>query len=233
MANIKQKDGEDFSKAKVQEVINLLESEKPITKKTACDMLRMKYNTTRLNTIIQKHKEDAESLSIRRKANRSKPVEKYEVTTICEGYLSGNALSDLSDILARSVPTIKKILFQHNIPLRHGAHSYTNPPLINENALADGYKKGDLVFAARYNSIAIIEDEGYNDNTHGKVFPISIAGDYARSAYQPWYELADLRELQKEYGIKAQNMDAADIRYAVNMAVLAANKGKKGKTRDE
>ena len=234
MANVRQKEGEDFSKARVQEVINLLEAEKPITKKTACDMLRMaSYNTTRLNNIIQKHKDEAQSLAIRRKANRSKPIQKYEITTICENYLSGTSLSELSDNLARSTSIIKRVLAQHNIPLRHGAHSYNNPPLIEDNALANDYEKGDLVFAARYNSIATIMGKGYIDNTHGIVYPIWVSGDYARSAYQPWYELADLRDLQKEYGIKAKDMDAAYIIYAVNAAVLAANKGKKGKIRDE
>ena len=233
MANVRQKEGEDFSKAKVQEVINLLDSEKPITKKTACDMLRMTYNTTRLNNIIQKHKDNAESLALRRKANRAKPIQKYEITSICENYLSGIPLSELSDTLARGISIIKRVLAQHNIPLRHGAHSYNNPPLIDDSALAKDYKKGDLVFAARYNSIATIENEGYMDDIHGMVYPIWVSGEHARSAYQPWYELADLRDLQKEYGIKAKDMDAAETRYAVNAAVLAANKGKKGKIRDE
>lgn len=233
MATVRQKEGEDFSKAKVQEVINLLEADKPITKKTACDMLRMTYNTTRLNTLIQGHKDDAEKLAARRKANRAKPIQKYEITTICEDYLSGSTLSELSDKLARSTLIIKRILASNNIPLRQGSHSYDNPPLIDEDALASDYKKGDLVFAARYNTVATIDGEGYKDETHGMVYPISIAGEYARSGFQPWYELADLRAIQTEYKINAKYMSAADSIYAVNAAVLAANKGKKGKMRDE
>lgn len=233
MATVRQQIGEDFSKAKVQEVIDLLESEKPITKKTACAMLKMNYSTTRLSNIIENHKDEVEALARRRKANRSKPIEKYEIASICEGYLSGDALVTLSDRLARSTNIVKRILLQNNIPLRGGSHSYNNPPLIEDDALAEEYKIGDLVYAARYDSIATIKGEGYKDNTHGMVYPIWVSGDYARAAYQPWYELSDLRGLQKKYNIKARDMDSIEIRNAVNLAVLNANKGKKGKAREE
>jgi Zn-finger protein len=234
MVKIRQKDGEDLSRAKIKEVIELLEQEKPITKKEACNMLKIAYNTSRLQKIIENYNDEIENLKRRKIAKRGKPIEKAEITTICESYLSGSPISEISEIVARNANIIKRVLKQQNIPIRHTGASYFDPPVIEDDALADDYIKGDLVYSAKYQSIATIDGEGKDYPTHGKVFPIWISGDRCRFAYQPWYELADLRRLQKEYGIKAIDMSKEEIVHAVNTAVLKANKGKKGKTdRDE
>ena len=49
---------ENITKVNVAKVISLLEAEKPITKKEACSILNISYNTTRLGNIIDQHKED-------------------------------------------------------------------------------------------------------------------------------------------------------------------------------
>ena len=45
MARVKVKDSEKLTPSNIRQVINLLESNKPITKKQACSMLRISYNT--------------------------------------------------------------------------------------------------------------------------------------------------------------------------------------------
>ena len=64
---IRVKEGEDFSKATIKRVIDLLEAETPITKKAACEMLNMSYNTTRLAKIIEGYKEKEEFIKKRNK----------------------------------------------------------------------------------------------------------------------------------------------------------------------
>jgi len=52
VARVKVKDSEKLDPSNIRHVINLLESDKPITKKEACSLLRISYNTTRLGNII-------------------------------------------------------------------------------------------------------------------------------------------------------------------------------------
>ena len=61
---------ENLSEANISKVISLLEGEKPITKKEACGILNIAYNTTRLNKIITEHKETMD-VRARRKSQKS------------------------------------------------------------------------------------------------------------------------------------------------------------------
>ena len=45
---VKKKSHEKLDSANIQRVIDLLEQDEPITKKEACEMLNIRYNTTRL-----------------------------------------------------------------------------------------------------------------------------------------------------------------------------------------
>jgi len=54
---VKAKEHENLSEANIKKVIELLEAEKPITKKEACEVLNISYNTTRLSKIIEEFKE--------------------------------------------------------------------------------------------------------------------------------------------------------------------------------
>ena len=55
--NVKAKSHEKLDATNVQKVIDLLEQESPITKKEACEILNIRYNTTRLQKIIDEHLE--------------------------------------------------------------------------------------------------------------------------------------------------------------------------------
>ena len=52
MARVKVKDSEKLTPSNIRQVINLLESDKPITKKEEGSMLRFSYNNERLGNII-------------------------------------------------------------------------------------------------------------------------------------------------------------------------------------
>ena len=55
--SIRQKDYEKLSSTNVQKVVDLLNQDDPITKKEACEILNIRYNTTRLQRIIDDHLE--------------------------------------------------------------------------------------------------------------------------------------------------------------------------------
>ena len=223
-SGIRQQEGEDFSFATIERVIKLLKQEKPITKKSACEILKISYSTPRLAKIIDKHIEDKEFAKMRRKQVRNMEITKADVKEICSKYLSGDTLSEIIDTTFRSSQVIKRVLKQYNIPLRNAANNYSNPVYLSDNVYADDYTKGDLVYSARYGCVAKIETEGKFTEGYGMVYPIHIAGDYERSAYQPYYELADLRELQKEFGVEARYMDKSDIKHQINITMSKAKK---------
>ena len=54
---IRSKSGEKLSYDNIERVISQLEKDNPITKKEACGMLNIRYNTTRLQKIIDDHLE--------------------------------------------------------------------------------------------------------------------------------------------------------------------------------
>jgi len=86
--------------------------------------------------------------------------------------------------------------------LRGVGSDYFTPELIPDEIVKEDYSAGDIVWSARYNTTAVIEDVTNSDNglfqihpEHGKVYRVWTYGSNAKFAYQPWYELGDLSHL--------------------------------------
>jgi len=224
MASLRKKQGEKLDAASIQKVIELLNSEQPISKKEACEILNISYNTTRLNKIINDHTEREEYRAKRRKELAKHPVSEREKAEIITYYLHSFSLSAVSESTFRSTEVIKRVLKEFSIPLKDSSYTYHNPPLLEETSYAVDYKPGDLVFSAKYYSIAYISKLIKTDEITS-YYRIYIIGVNERYAIQPAYELADLRPLQ-EMGVQPKTMDKNDIVYAINEALIKARKGK-------
>jgi len=203
MRRIRTKAGEDITPVNVKKVISLLEREiNPISKKEACEILHISYNTTRLNKIIEDFKEREVYVANRRKQLHLKPIEEYEVKEIVESYLAGDSLSKISENVYRSIAIVKMVLEEFNLPIRNKSYSYFDPVFLEkEEMISSDYKDGDLVFSARYNCPALVKKLVQNSDIHGNVYKIWLYGDYNQWAAQPYYELSDLRKVQK-LGVK-------------------------------
>ena len=70
---------ENLTKANIAKVIELLEAEKPITKKEACGILNITYNTTRLGNIIAEHKSDIERTAKMKAKLRGTPASESDI----------------------------------------------------------------------------------------------------------------------------------------------------------
>lgn len=219
-AKVKQREGEDFSDATLERVISALNRESPITKKSACEMLNITYNTKRLNTIIENYQDRKEYAKKRRKLMRTKAIENSEKVEIIADYLAGISLQEISDSTFRSIPVVKRVLKQFNVPLRDASNSYSNPAYVEESR--DNYTKGDLVFAARYGVPAYIEalveeTEEYN------IYKIYLLGDYERYAHQASYDLADLTKIQK-MGVKINTLPGEEVKRLLYESWLKSKK---------
>ena len=189
----------------IARVIKLLdpieEGKKPITKKDACAILGMAYNTTRLGTIIEEYKQKQARTAERKSQLRGKPATQEEKVYIISEYLNGETVDAISKMTYRSSKFIKDVLEGNSVPIRVPGSSYFNPELIPDGAVRDRFKVGEIVYSSRYDSIARIDAEQKTDK-YGFIYRIWLLSDrWLQSAYQEASELASLQHL-RELGVK-------------------------------
>lgn len=199
----KNSDDEKLDATNLEKVIALLEpkdaSEKPITKKEACAILNIAYNTTRLAKLIDTYKEKKAYTAAKRASLRGKPATPNEISFIIQGYLEGQPIDGLSEKMYRSSAFVRSILDTHSVPIRAKAHDYFRPELIPEGAMRDRFKEGEIVYSARYDSIARIDGEIRQKGQW--VYRLWLISDkWQQFAYQEAAELASLEHL-KELGV--------------------------------
>ena len=191
--------------ANISKVIRLLEpteeGKKPITKKDACAMLGMSYNTTRLGTIIDEYKKKQVRTAERKSQLRGKPASQEEKVYIISEYLNGETVDAISKMTYRSSKFIKDVLEGNSVPIRVPGSSYFDPQLIPDGAVRDRFKIGEVVYSSRYDSVARIDAEQKSDK-YGFVYRIWLMSDrWLQSAYQEASELASLEHL-RELGVR-------------------------------
>jgi hypothetical protein len=190
-----------MTEANIIRVISLLEpadpSVKPITKKDACQILGMAYNTTRLASIIDKFKEKKEKDSARRAALRGKPATQDEIVYVIQEYLEGATIDAITKSTYRGSNFVKHILEKYDVPIRKTSHDYFNPELVPEGATRERFKVGEVVYSARYDSTARIEAEQKDSRYGGWIYRVWLLSEkWKQSAYQEAYELASLEHLR-------------------------------------
>lgn len=191
--------------ANLSKVIRLLEpaeeGKKPITKKDACAMLGMAYNTTRLGTIIEEYKQKQVRTAQRKSQLRGKPATQEEKVFIITEYLNGETVDAISKMTYRSSRFIKDILEGNSVPIRVPGSSYFSPELIPDGAIRDRFKIGEVVYSSRYDSTARIDAEQKSEK-YGWIYRIWLLADkWQQNAYQEASELASLEHL-REMGVR-------------------------------
>lgn len=187
--------------ANLEKVSKLLTGEKPITKKAACEILGITYNTTRLDELIKKYKDKLayrESMYAKKKGTQP---EMGEIVDIVTSYLQGDSMTDISARNFRSPTFIKTILKDTGTPLREMDSSYFKPPMLEDEVLKREYKIGEKCYSARYQSLAEIISVHTNKDGD-QVYSIWLESeDWLQYAYQPWWELASLDKI-RSFGVK-------------------------------
>lgn len=198
-------DEERLDDASMEKVIKLLEPEdgsKPVTKKDACAILNIAYNTTRLGKLIEVFKEKKIRTAQRRAEKRGKPVSKDEVNYIITEYLiDGSSVAAIAESSYRSVATVNKVLEDYGVPKRATAYDYFKPELVPEDAMRTEFAIGEKVYSTRYDSLAVIEGEVPHKSGE-KVYRVWLTAEkWQMNSYQPASELASLAHL-RELGVK-------------------------------
>ncbi len=223
MRTVKAKDHEKLSHANIQKVITLLypETGKAITKKEACEILNISYNTTRLDKIIQEYKERIEYTAKRRGQNKGKPASREEIQQVVLEHLQSEPISKIANRLYRSVGFVQKIIDSVGIPIK-------GDPIVPDKCIAENFEINEKVWSATYSRPAIVKAELTQDylaklpgmaktnyeklyntrcyaiyvlesvDSEDSFFPGVKTGGF--HAYSPSYELGKLKHLE-EFGV--------------------------------
>lgn len=137
-----------------------MDQEKPITKKEACQILSISYNTTRLNKIIAELQERETYVAKRKATNKGKRAAGYEITEAITNYLQGESISEIATGLYRSSGFVRSILDRVGVPQRPASvEERTGPCILPENCIAESFNSGEKVWSAWYHAPAIVEAE--------------------------------------------------------------------------
>jgi hypothetical protein len=191
---------ERMTDTNIERVLQLLnptqEGKKPITKKEACQILGMSYNTPRLDSVLEKFQERKQRERERRAALRGKPATQDEIAYVIKQYIEGATVESISKTTYRGTEFIKRILEDNHIPRRNTSHDYFHPQLIPDGAVRDRFEIGETVYSARYDSTAKILLEQPHP-VYGWVYRVWLTNErWLQYAYQPACELASLKHLE-------------------------------------
>jgi hypothetical protein len=184
----------------IERVIKLLEPEsgvKPITKKDACQVLGMAYNTARLDKLLEEFKAKQTRNAQRRAELRGKPATAGDVQYCITEYLRGTSIEEIANSLYRGSQFVRRILEDNVVPLRSISYDYFKPQLVPESAVQETFVVGERVYSMRYDSVARIDACQTTDSSHGVVYRIwLLAEKWQQFAYTAAYDLASLKHLQ-------------------------------------
>lgn len=194
---VKKKEHERLDDPTVGRVVSLLNQENPITKKQACEILNISYNTTRLNKIIEEYKEKQDFIKLRKSQNKGKPFNDMELKDLVISYLSGDSITKIADRMYRSPNVVKNKINSLNLPVRDKDATYHNPSMAPDEAVSETYSPGEYVWSCRYNCVVEIRKfVEYSARHLSNIYRIWVFGKYNQFALQPAYELAKLDVLK-------------------------------------
>lgn len=215
---VKKKDHERLDDVTVSRVIFLLEQDKPITKKEACERLNISYNTKRLGDIIDEYNTKIEFTRKRFAANKGRSFSEIEVQELVADYLNGESITQIAEALYRTIHVVKNKIIQLGLPERTKAATYFNPDLIPDEAVSETFDIGELIWSARYNAVAEIRQIWGITKFDSGTFLIFVFGKHNEFAYQPWWELGKL-EIVKELKIPVEKFiktEKPNFNYRIN-----------------
>lgn len=198
-------------------------STKPITKKAACEMLGIPYNTTRLDKLVTEFLEEKERKANKAKANKGKPASDYEVTTIVEQYLDNEPISQIADRLCRSVTFVKNILHSCGIPIKDATASYFNPQLLPLEMLVEELTEGSVVYSAKHQEIGTVKRKA--KTAEGTAYWVYLASE--QNVALMWYDILPLDTLIKKYNLKLHTSSGLNAREILSQTLTKAFKHEK------
>lgn len=158
---IKQKSHEKLSPENIARVIEHLNADSPITKKEACEMLNIRYNTTRLQRIIDDYLELQDYREKRKSQNKGKAASRDEIKTVVQNYLEGYNISEIAKTIYRSPSFVKNVVERVGVPQKLAESDYEGirNSMLPEECVAESFEYNERVWFPKKNKFAIVKDE--------------------------------------------------------------------------
>jgi len=185
---IRKKAGEKLDEATLDRVSALLNQDNPITKKEACEMLNISYNTTRLGKILDDFNETTSYREVRKSQNRGKKATDMETREAIESYLKGETVSDISKRLYRSTTFVKNILDRVGVPEKLPKTKRKGPAYLPDECVSESFKEGEKVWSACYHAPAIVKQRYTKEyqNENAGIQYVNYEEKYGCSLYSIW-----------------------------------------------
>ena len=168
---VKKKSHEKLTDTNVQHVLELLKDDNPITKKEACSILNISYNTTRLTNIIDEYLERLDYKNKRKAQNKGKPAREDEIKRVIEDYLDGDSIIEIAAHIFRSPSFVKGIIDRVGVPQRASVEQMKKgTPILPEACIAEEFEVGEVVWCPQYNAAAEVVKE------HKETFSVLFLG---------------------------------------------------------
>lgn len=187
--SVKLKAYEQVTPENIRKVLALLEAGG--TKREACTILSITYNTSRLQRILDEYVRRDKVEKELRARKRGTPVELEEALQIIKEYLETASVDAVSKAFYRSRDSINRVLDTYGAKLYGNKGSYFNPSYLPDQCVVSELQEGQYVWAARYNMLAKVRKE----ETPG-VYVIRVYGKYSRDSYQEIDNLGSLKHLE-------------------------------------
>jgi len=165
------------------------------TKKSVCDAIGIRYNTKRLNKLIEDFNDRKAYIKKRHKDNAGKPLTILEKKEIIIARLTGTCVSDIAKTLYRGTQVIKDFILNSTPLDLKDTVDYCVVDEVNDKYISEEYNKDDLVYSLKYNEAALVIKEWKE-----KVYSIWLLRS-SKFCYQPNYALADMTQLQNEFNL--------------------------------
>ena len=199
---VRKREYENLSDTNIRRVIKSLE-EDGITKKAACEMLSISYNTTRLNRIIEEFQEQEAHVALRKSQLKGKPAFKDEIREVIQRYIDGENITDISKGIYRSTAFVKGIIDRVGVPQRPTGDDKQKEAMLPDVCLKNSFEKGETVWNARYHMPCIVEQEysiEYQDSMPG-LCTVDYEKEYGCKMYSVYcYELVDYDDSYSRLG---------------------------------
>ena len=213
MKTIRKKSHEKLDDANLKRVLECLNQDNPITKKEACNMLNITYNTTRLNSIMTDFDDTMKFREVRKAQNRGKKATDYETKQAIEMFLNEQPVSSIAQALYRSTTFVRNLLDRVGVPEKRPSTESGNGAKVGylpDQCVSDDFDIGEKVWSARYDLPARIVKGEFDPRYDCKVYHIYVIeltdfdteyfghikeGGY--HAHQCSYDLGSLRHLNK------------------------------------
>ena len=177
---------ENLSDANIRRVISALEEGS--TKKSACEMLNISYNTTRLNRIIEEFEEQENYVATRKLQTKGKPASPDEIKEVIQDYVEGESISDIAKSIYRSQAFVKGIINRVGVPQRPTGEDKHKEAMLPDACLRDSFEKGEIVWNAKYHMACTIEQEYTLDyqNASPGITTVDYEEMYGCKMYRVW-----------------------------------------------